>query len=508
MEVQFKAHQLRPGDEGFEYDKQVDFPPAVQRNEWDNDDDAEWGQLPEREQQEALGSGSSHGPGDGAGWGGSSSLAGGGSSAATPGYYGVHAGASRWHGAVESLDPLAPSSAGGVGDEEQQQQQQERTASSRRASSATLPADNAVGSGIRNWYGADESLELESSSEAPPSSPGDDNDDGELPRSPASASEPSAAAAAGRTSASLQRATIEAAAAAHLARPAGAFKSPQADWPCKPSYSSVQAAGTESGLPFSPDADDAGMAALIGQASAVDEASSCQRPSAASAAAYPGDSSLAAAAGAQPAGAAAEWALYDSGDFGGSGSSEEDDEEEDDEEERGSVSAGPPAGFGAAGSKLSGGISSGGAAAAAAGDAPAWLFNPHTGSSSSGSGLGARQLPKLGPVGPLPAFGTPPGGASALKPMAHASGTTAAGLGASSGSLVAAGATAAGQQRSWMSGASSISGAAAATAGAAAATVAERVDEDFASSGDEEGAVAEVDSERMSDFSDGSIEWP
>jgi hypothetical protein len=39
MEGDFRRNQLRPGDPGYEYDKQIEFAPAVEKNEWDDSSD-------------------------------------------------------------------------------------------------------------------------------------------------------------------------------------------------------------------------------------------------------------------------------------------------------------------------------------------------------------------------------------------------------------------------------------------------------------------------------------
>lgn len=39
MEGDFRRNQLRPGDPGYEYDKQIEFGPAVEKNEWDDSND-------------------------------------------------------------------------------------------------------------------------------------------------------------------------------------------------------------------------------------------------------------------------------------------------------------------------------------------------------------------------------------------------------------------------------------------------------------------------------------
>ncbi len=38
MDVAFEANRLKPGDEGFVWDKRVDFEAAEESNEWDEDD--------------------------------------------------------------------------------------------------------------------------------------------------------------------------------------------------------------------------------------------------------------------------------------------------------------------------------------------------------------------------------------------------------------------------------------------------------------------------------------
>jgi len=39
MELEFRKRQLKPGDAEYEYDKAVDFAPAEEENEWDEEDD-------------------------------------------------------------------------------------------------------------------------------------------------------------------------------------------------------------------------------------------------------------------------------------------------------------------------------------------------------------------------------------------------------------------------------------------------------------------------------------
>lgn len=48
MEEDFKRHQLRPGDPGYEYDRQLEFAPPTEKNEWDDSSDEE-----EEEEEEA-----------------------------------------------------------------------------------------------------------------------------------------------------------------------------------------------------------------------------------------------------------------------------------------------------------------------------------------------------------------------------------------------------------------------------------------------------------------------
>lgn len=38
MNVEFEQHRLRPGDEGFEWDKEVNFEPPKEISEWDEED--------------------------------------------------------------------------------------------------------------------------------------------------------------------------------------------------------------------------------------------------------------------------------------------------------------------------------------------------------------------------------------------------------------------------------------------------------------------------------------
>mmetsp|Transcript_26310 Transcript_26310/g.48226 ORF Transcript_26310/g.48226 Transcript_26310/m.48226 type:complete len:137 (+) Transcript_26310:754-1164(+) len=49
MDYKFKANQLKPGDPGYEYDLQVDFPPGMQGNDWDEDSDVDDGEDAEYE---------------------------------------------------------------------------------------------------------------------------------------------------------------------------------------------------------------------------------------------------------------------------------------------------------------------------------------------------------------------------------------------------------------------------------------------------------------------------
>lgn len=39
MDAVFEAQRIKPGDEGFVYDKRADFAPPQQVSEWDDDDD-------------------------------------------------------------------------------------------------------------------------------------------------------------------------------------------------------------------------------------------------------------------------------------------------------------------------------------------------------------------------------------------------------------------------------------------------------------------------------------
>ena len=39
MDVDFEAKRLKPGDEGFVWDKEVEFAPAEEDNDWDEEDD-------------------------------------------------------------------------------------------------------------------------------------------------------------------------------------------------------------------------------------------------------------------------------------------------------------------------------------------------------------------------------------------------------------------------------------------------------------------------------------
>lgn len=41
MEEDFKRHQLRPGDPGYEYDRQLEFAPPTEKNEWDDSSEEE-----------------------------------------------------------------------------------------------------------------------------------------------------------------------------------------------------------------------------------------------------------------------------------------------------------------------------------------------------------------------------------------------------------------------------------------------------------------------------------
>jgi hypothetical protein len=141
----------------------------------------------------------------------------------------------------------------------------------------------------------------------------------------------------------------------------------------------------------------------------------------------------------------------------------------------------------------------GSAGGAVAGDGPTWLANP-----LAAAGLGPARPSKLAPLAPLgrlPGLGTAVAAAGTPTP---ASPLATRGPGAAASSP-AAGAAAAGRL-GWSSGAGS---GGALGAAAAAAKAAGSAGEDFASgSGDEGGAASEVESEHMSDFSDGSIEWP
>ena len=42
MDVDFEEKQLKPGDPGYVYDKQVDFDDANEPSGWDDDDDDDW----------------------------------------------------------------------------------------------------------------------------------------------------------------------------------------------------------------------------------------------------------------------------------------------------------------------------------------------------------------------------------------------------------------------------------------------------------------------------------
>ncbi|GFR46471.1 hypothetical protein Agub_g8048 [Astrephomene gubernaculifera] len=52
MEQDFRKNQLRPGDPGYEYDKQEDFGPPVEPNDWDDSDDEEEGGAEASEEPE------------------------------------------------------------------------------------------------------------------------------------------------------------------------------------------------------------------------------------------------------------------------------------------------------------------------------------------------------------------------------------------------------------------------------------------------------------------------
>jgi centrosomal protein CEP19 len=41
MDVDFEANRLKPGDEGYIYDKQINFGPPVGTSEWDDDEEEE-----------------------------------------------------------------------------------------------------------------------------------------------------------------------------------------------------------------------------------------------------------------------------------------------------------------------------------------------------------------------------------------------------------------------------------------------------------------------------------
>lgn len=48
MDVDFEAKRLKPGDDGFVWDKEVEFAPAEEDNEWDAEEDDWKIQLDER----------------------------------------------------------------------------------------------------------------------------------------------------------------------------------------------------------------------------------------------------------------------------------------------------------------------------------------------------------------------------------------------------------------------------------------------------------------------------
>lgn len=45
MDIAFAANQLRPGEEGFVWDKRADFDPPTGVSEWDDDDEDDWSLL-------------------------------------------------------------------------------------------------------------------------------------------------------------------------------------------------------------------------------------------------------------------------------------------------------------------------------------------------------------------------------------------------------------------------------------------------------------------------------